>query len=95
MLLDAVITDGMIVEGLTDYIWVRLDSVLNKSHVANIMRISYALKTHLEKLKSYLLLLIHVTSLQSLLTAIEIKSLILNMLVSWKIALTASLSMTR
>ena len=92
-ILGAVIMDGMIVQGLTDYIWVGLDSILNESHIANVTRILYALKTNLEKLKLYLLLLIHVTSLQSLLTAI--KSLILNTLVSWKIALTTSLSMLR
>ena len=94
-ILGTVIMDGVIVQGLTNYIWIRLDSILNESHIANVTRIFYALKTNLEKLELYLLLLIHVTSLQSLLTAIEIKSLILNTLVSWKIALTASLSMLR
>jgi hypothetical protein len=44
MILGAVITDGVIVQRLTDYIWVGLDSVLNESHVARVARAFYALK---------------------------------------------------
>ena len=39
--------------------WIRLR--FNKYHIANVTRIFYALKTNLEKLESYLLLLIHVS----------------------------------
>ena len=43
----------MIVQRLTDYIWVGLDSVLNESHITNVARIFYALKASLGKLNSY------------------------------------------
>jgi serine/threonine protein kinase len=52
-ILGAVITDGVIVQRLTDYIWVGLDSVLNESHITNVARIFYALKASLGKLDSY------------------------------------------
>jgi hypothetical protein len=38
---------------VTDYIWVGLDSVLNKSHIAHITWAFYALKTSLKILASY------------------------------------------
>lgn len=43
----------MIVQRLTDYIWVGLDSVLNESHITNVARIFYALKANLGKLEFY------------------------------------------
>jgi serine/threonine protein kinase len=43
----------VIVQRLTDYIWVGLDSVLNESHITNVARIFYALKASLGKLDSY------------------------------------------
>ena len=53
MILSAVITDGVIVQRLTDYIWVGLDSVLSESHITHIARAFYALKASLKKLNSY------------------------------------------
>jgi serine/threonine protein kinase len=49
----AVITDGVIVQRLTDYVWVGIDSVFNESHIAHVARVFYALKTSLEKLSAY------------------------------------------
>jgi hypothetical protein len=49
----AVITDGVIVQRLTDYVWVGIDSVFNESHIAHVARVFYALKTSLEKLSTY------------------------------------------
>lgn len=43
----------MIVQRLTDYIWVGLDSVLNESHITRVARTFYALKASLKKLTSY------------------------------------------
>ena len=43
----------MIVQRLTDYIWVGLDSVLCEAHITNVARIFYALKAALRKLDSY------------------------------------------
>ena len=51
-ILGAVITDGMIVQRLTDYIWVGLDSVLNELHITHIARAFYALNASLKKLTS-------------------------------------------
>lgn len=53
MILGAVFTDGLIVQRLTDYIWVGLDSVLNEAHISRVARIFYALKNGLDRLKSY------------------------------------------
>ena len=53
MVLGAVITDGVIIQRLTDCIWVGLDSVLSESHIAHIARVFYALKEGLRKLRSY------------------------------------------
>lgn len=53
MVLGTVITDGVIVQRLTDYIWVGLDSVLCESHIIHFARIFHALKESLEKLKLY------------------------------------------
>jgi serine/threonine protein kinase len=53
VVLGAVITDGVIVQRLTDYIWVGLDSVLCESHIIYVARIFRALKESLEKLKLY------------------------------------------
>ena len=47
------IADGVIVQQLTDYIWVGLDSVLSESHITHIARAFYALKASLKKLNSY------------------------------------------
>ena len=47
-ILGAVITDGVIVQRLTDYIWVVLDSVLNESHITYVARAFYALKVSLK-----------------------------------------------
>jgi hypothetical protein len=49
----AVITDGMIVQCLTDYIWIEIDSVSNESHITHVAKIFYALETSLEKLSAY------------------------------------------
>ena len=43
----------MIVQCLNDYIWVGLDSILNESHITNVVRIFFALKANLGKLKLY------------------------------------------
>jgi serine/threonine protein kinase len=43
----------VIVQRLTDYIWVGLDSVLSESHITRIARAFYALKASLKKLNSY------------------------------------------
>ena len=43
----------MIVQRLTDYIWVGLDSVLSESHITHVARAFYALRTSLKKLTSY------------------------------------------
>ena len=43
----------MIVQRLTNYIWVGLDSILNESHITNVARIFYALNASLQKLDSY------------------------------------------
>ena len=43
----------MIVQRLTDYIWIGLDSVLNESHITHVARVFYALNSSLKKLKSY------------------------------------------
>ena len=53
MILGAVITDGVIIQRLTDSVWVGLDSVLNESRIAHVARILYALRTSLEKLRRY------------------------------------------
>lgn len=53
MILGAVITDGVIVQRLTDYIWVGIDSVLNESHITHVAKIFHALKTSLETLSAY------------------------------------------
>ena len=49
----AVITDGVIVQRLTDYVWVGIDTVLNEAHISHVARVFYALKTGLEKLNTY------------------------------------------
>jgi hypothetical protein len=36
VVLGAVITDGVIVQRLTDYVWVGIDSVLNESHITDV-----------------------------------------------------------
>jgi serine/threonine protein kinase len=43
----------VIVQRLTDCVWVGLDSVLNESRIAHVARIFYALKTSLEELRRY------------------------------------------
>ena len=53
MVQGAVITDGVIIQRLTDYVWVGIDSVLNESHITHVARVFYALKTSLEKLHTY------------------------------------------
>jgi serine/threonine protein kinase len=52
-ILGAVITDGVIVQRLTDCVWVGLDSVLNEPHVTHVARTFHALKASLEKLNIY------------------------------------------
>jgi serine/threonine protein kinase len=47
------LTDRVIVQRLTDFIWVGIDSTLSRAHVNRVARIFYALKTSLDKLKSY------------------------------------------
>jgi hypothetical protein len=48
----AVITDGVIIQRLANYVWVGIDSVLNESHITHVTRVFYALKTSLEKLNA-------------------------------------------
>ena len=43
----------MIIQRLTDFIWVGLDSVLNETRIKKVARIFYALRTSLEKLRYY------------------------------------------
>jgi serine/threonine protein kinase len=43
----------VIVQPLTDFIWMGIDSAMSRSHVNRVARIFYALKTSLDKLKSY------------------------------------------
>jgi len=43
----------VIVQRLTDYIWVGLDSVLNESHLTHVARAFYALNASLKKLTSF------------------------------------------
>lgn len=52
-ILGAVFTDGLIVQHLTDYIWVGLDSTFNESRILRIARTFYALNKGLANLKSY------------------------------------------
>jgi hypothetical protein len=53
VILGAVITDGVIVQRLTDYLWVGIDSVLIESRINHVAKIFYALKMSLEKLRAY------------------------------------------
>jgi serine/threonine protein kinase len=43
----------VIIQRLTNFIWAGLDSVLNEIRIKQVARIFYALRTSLEKLKSY------------------------------------------
>jgi serine/threonine protein kinase len=43
----------VIVQRLTDYIWVGIDSALSRSHVNRVASIFFALRTSLERLKSH------------------------------------------
>ena len=52
-ILGVVITDGMIVQRLTDYIRAGLDCVFNESHIIRVARTFYALNLSLKKLDSY------------------------------------------
>jgi serine/threonine protein kinase len=53
VVLGAVITDGVIVQRLTNSVWVGLDCVLNESHIADVAKVFWALKTSLGKLRLY------------------------------------------
>jgi serine/threonine protein kinase len=53
VILGAVITDGVIVQRLTDYLWVGIDSVLIESRINHVAKTFYALKMSLEKLRAY------------------------------------------
>ena len=48
-----VFTEDVIVQHLTDFIWVGIDSTLSRSHVNRVARMFYVLKTSLDKLKVY------------------------------------------
>ena len=48
MILGAVITDGMVIQRLTNYIWVGLNSVLSESHISDLAQILFALKMSLK-----------------------------------------------
>jgi serine/threonine protein kinase len=52
-ILGAVITDGVIIQRLTNYIWVGLNSVLSESHITDLARTFFALKMSLKKLTAY------------------------------------------
>jgi serine/threonine protein kinase len=43
----------VIIQRLTDFIWVGLDSVLNETRIKKVARIFYTLRTSLEKLRHY------------------------------------------
>jgi serine/threonine protein kinase len=53
VILGAVFTDSVIVQRLTDYVWVGLDSTAYESQIDEVARLFYALKTNLERLKMY------------------------------------------
>lgn len=53
MVLGAVITDGVIVQRLTDCVWVGLDSVMNESRIMHAARIFHALRTTHQRLHDY------------------------------------------
>ena len=53
VVLGAVITDVVIIQRLTDCVWVGLDSVLNESRITRVARIFYALRMSLDKLRCY------------------------------------------
>jgi serine/threonine protein kinase len=46
-------TDRVIIQRLTDFIWVGLDSALSRSHVNRVSGIFYALRTGLSSLQTY------------------------------------------
>ena len=52
-ILGAVIIDGVIVQRLTDYVWVGIDSALSESHVIEVSRVFYALRESLKRLAAY------------------------------------------
>ena len=52
-ILDLVFTDCVIIQRLTNFIWVGLDSVLNETRIKKVARIFYALRTSLEKFRYY------------------------------------------
>jgi len=94
-ILGAVLTDGVIVQRLTDYVWVGLASALSESHITKVARIFYALKTNLNHTMTkcsqllVILPLVHATFLQLLPTIMKIKPLNSNISVSWKTVPTA------
>ena len=53
MVLGLVITDVMIVQRLTDCIWLGLDFVHSEPHIENVTRVFSALKLGIKKLDSY------------------------------------------
>jgi serine/threonine protein kinase len=54
MVLGVVFIDGLIVQRLTDYLWVGfVDCVLSETHILRVARFFYALKSGLDNLKSY------------------------------------------
>jgi serine/threonine protein kinase len=48
-----IFTDCVIVQRLTDYIWVGIDSALSRSHVNRVARMFYALRTNIDRLNTY------------------------------------------
>jgi len=51
--LGAVLTDKWIVQRLTDFIWVGMDTALNDQHYARVARTLYSLRSNVEKLRDY------------------------------------------
>jgi serine/threonine protein kinase len=52
-ILGAVFTDKVIVQRLTDYIWVGMDSTLNEPHCNRVAQVMLSLRRSVEKLREY------------------------------------------
>jgi serine/threonine protein kinase len=52
-ILGAIFSDKVIVQRLTDYIWVGMDSSLNEPHCNRVAKIMHSLKRNVQKLRDY------------------------------------------
>jgi serine/threonine protein kinase len=59
--LGAIFTDRVIVQRLTDYVWVALDSPLNEPHIIRVAWIMASLSENIRKLQAYYTGLQHIT----------------------------------